>query len=247
MSHHNVRYVTLTCGNSATRLNDMKVMEQQNTPTRIRTFLRTAGAVVAVGSLGVFGAACGDDEEKDTTPATEAPDVTEAPTDTTTEGTDAPAAEILIEGAWARNSPMMAEMGAAYMTITSPVDDKLVAASVDASIAGMVQVHEVVMEMPTEDTMAMGTETTMAMGTEDTMHMGTGDTMPAGEMTMREVEFVELPAGMAVQLKPGGYHIMLMDLVAPLELGTTITITLVFENAGEITVEVPVLEEAPAA
>ena len=134
MSHHNVRYVTLTCGNSATRLNDMKVMEQQNTPTRIRTFLRTAGAVVAVGSLGVFGAACGDDEEKDTTPATEAPDVTEAPTDTTTEGTDAPAAEILIEGAWARNSPMMAEMGAAYMTITSPVDDKLCAASADASI-----------------------------------------------------------------------------------------------------------------
>lgn len=234
-----MRYVTHLARNSTARLNDMKVMEQQNTPTRIRTFLRTAGAVVAVGSLGVFGAACGDDEEKDTTPATEAPDVTQAPTDTTTEGTDAPATEMVVEAAWARNSPMMAEMGAAYMTITSPVDDKLVSASVDASIAAMAQIHEVVMVMPTEDTMAMGSETTTAMGT--------GDTMPAGEMTMREVEFIELPAGVAVQLKPGGYHIMLMQLVAPLELGTTIKITLVFENAGEITVDVPVLEEAPAA
>jgi len=79
------------------------------------------------------------------------------------------------------------------------------------------------------------------------MDMGSDDTMPSGEMTMREVEFVELPAGTTVELKPGGYHIMLIGLKAPLELGSTIQITLVFENAGEITVDVPVLEEAPAA
>jgi copper(I)-binding protein len=87
--------------------------------------------------------------------------------------------------------------------------------------------------------MAMGSDTTMAMGSDTTMAMG------EGEMGMRPVEFIELPAGEAVELKPGGYHIMFIDLVKPLEVGTSIALTLVFENAGEITIDVPVLDEAP--
>lgn len=66
----------------------------------------------------------------------------------------------------------------------------------------------------------------------------TGTTMPAGsgEMQMKPVSSLPLPAGQAVQLKPGGYHIMLIDLAAPLKAGSTIQITLTFEKAGEQTV-----------
>ena len=45
-----------------------------------------------------------------------------------------------------------------------------------------------------------------------------------------------------VQLQPGGYHIMLFNLVQPLEAGSTFDLTLVLEQAGEVTVTVPVRE-----
>ncbi len=51
---------------------------------------------------------------------------------------------------------------------------------------------------------------------------------------------LEIPAGGHVDLKPGGYHIMLMDLERPLKEGETIQVTLRFERAGEITIDVPV-------
>ena len=62
---------------------------------------------------------------------------------------------------------------------------------------------------------------------------------------MQEVDEIALNAGEKVELKPGGYHIMLMKLAKPLESGSTITITLVFANAGEKMVDVPVREDAP--
>lgn len=190
-------------------------------PRSLRRALAAVGAVALVS----LAAGCGDDDE-----------TTDTAGDTTPAGT-----EIAFAGQWARTSPAMASMGAAYVTITSPVDDKLLSASVDASIAATVEVHETYMIEPGTETtdMGMGSETTMAMGSETTTAMG------GGEMGMRPVEFVELPAGVAVELKPGGYHIMLIDLVAPLEVGTTLALTLVFENAGSITIDVPVLDEAP--
>lgn len=42
---------------------------------------------------------------------------------------------------------------------------------------------------------------------------------------------LELPAGKAVELKPGGYHVMMMDLKAPLKKDTTVPLTLVFKDA----------------
>jgi len=50
----------------------------------------------------------------------------------------------------------------------------------------------------------------------------------------------EIPAGGTLELKPGGKHIMLMDLAAPLEAGKQIQITLNFEKAGAKIIEVPV-------
>lgn len=52
----------------------------------------------------------------------------------------------------------------------------------------------------------------------------------------------EIPARGKVELKPGGKHVMLMGLKSALEAGQTIQITLKFEKAGEITVNVPVRE-----
>ena len=58
--------------------------------------------------------------------------------------------------------------------------------------------------------------------------------MEGDVMRMREVDHLELPAGTTVELKPGGYHVMLIDLVEPLEEGKEIELRLVFEDgAGE--------------
>ncbi|MDO8390784.1 MAG: copper chaperone PCu(A)C [Actinomycetota bacterium] len=196
--------------------------------TTPRSFFRLAAATATVGAL-VLAAGCSDDDKADPTTTSE------------------PAAEITFEGQWARTSPAAVTAGAAYVTITSPIDDVLLDVSVDASVAAMAQIHEMVMAESTDTTMDMGSETTMGMGSETTMGMGSDTTMAMGdgEMVMREVDSIDLPAGVAVELKPGGYHIMLMELAKPLEVGTTLKITLVFENAGSITIDVPVLDEAP--
>jgi copper(I)-binding protein len=59
-------------------------------------------------------------------------------------------------------------------------------------------------------------------------------------MRMREVQAIELAPGSKTELKPGGYHIMLMDLAGPLKAGDRFPLTLVFEKAGEITVHIMV-------
>jgi copper(I)-binding protein len=62
--------------------------------------------------------------------------------------------------------------------------------------------------------------------------------MDNGMMSMRPVEGgLEIPAGGKVELKPGGYHIMLIDLVKSLEVGSKIVVTLKFEKSGEIALE----------
>jgi copper(I)-binding protein len=52
-----------------------------------------------------------------------------------------------------------------------------------------------------------------------------------GRMTMRPAGPLELPAGKLVELKPGGFHIMLMELKQPLKEGDSVAISIVFENA----------------
>jgi copper(I)-binding protein len=51
-------------------------------------------------------------------------------------------------------------------------------------------------------------------------------------MRMRPVQAVELPAGKAVDLKPGGHHVMLMGLKQPVKAGETVPLTLTFEDRG---------------
>jgi len=52
-------------------------------------------------------------------------------------------------------------------------------------------------------------------------------------MRMRAVESLDLPAGRSIELKPGGYHVMLMDLTRELKPGETVPVTLVIEQDGK--------------
>ncbi|MCW7537800.1 copper chaperone PCu(A)C [Aquabacterium sp. A7-Y] len=67
-------------------------------------------------------------------------------------------------------------------------------------------------------------------------------------MRMRQVEGIELPPGQKVELKPGGLHVMFFGLKAALKQGDVLPVTLQFEKAGEITVQMKVGSGAvPAA
>lgn len=62
--------------------------------------------------------------------------------------------------------------------------------------------------------------------------------MEGSIMRMREIEKgIEIAPGATVELKPGGYHVMFLDLKAPFEKGAKVPATLVFEKAGTIAVE----------
>ena len=65
--------------------------------------------------------------------------------------------------------------------------------------------------------------------------------MEDGVMRMRHVEDgIEVPAGGMAELKPGGFHVMFMGLKQPLAEGDSFPVTLVFERAGAVTVDVTV-------
>jgi copper(I)-binding protein len=69
-------------------------------------------------------------------------------------------------------------------------------------------------------------------------------------MKMRAVDTLELPAGQQVELKPGGYHFMLMDLKAQFKPGLVVPLTLRLRDAkgGErkLVVSLPVAAAAPS-
>ena len=56
-------------------------------------------------------------------------------------------------------------------------------------------------------------------------------------MRMREVKGIDVPAKGAAELKPGGFHLMFMELKAPLKAGDKVPVTLKFEKAGEVKAE----------
>jgi hypothetical protein len=69
--------------------------------------------------------------------------------------------------------------------------------------------------------------------------------MEGDVMKMRHLEDgLVIPAGQTVTLEPGGLHIMLMQLQRKLVEGETITVTLTFEKAGTVDVQLPVLGTA---
>jgi hypothetical protein len=59
-------------------------------------------------------------------------------------------------------------------------------------------------------------------------------------MMMRPVEQIDIPASGETELRPGGFHVMLLGINQDLAEGDTVDLTLTFENAGDITVTAPV-------
>ncbi|MDD2712230.1 MAG: copper chaperone PCu(A)C [Simplicispira sp.] len=75
--------------------------------------------------------------------------------------------------------------------------------------------------------------------------------MDGDVMKMRAITGLDLPAGQAVELKPGSYHVMLMDLKAPLPKGASVPLTLIFQDAkgmqSQQQLQVPVVTQPPGA
>jgi len=107
-------------------------------------------------------------------------------------------AQTTVKDPWVRGTVAGQKATGMFGQIVSASGGKLVSAS--SPVAGVVEVHEMVMD--------------------------------GNVMKMRAVTGLELPAGKAVELKPGGYHVMLMDLKQELKAGESVPVTLVIEGAG---------------
>jgi copper(I)-binding protein len=105
-------------------------------------------------------------------------------------------AQVTVKDPWVRATVPAQKATGAFMQITSAQDARLVEAK--SPIAGVVEVHEMVMEKDV--------------------------------MKMRAIKGLDLPAGKTVELKPGGYHVMLMDLKEQMKEGATVPVTLVVEG-----------------
>ena len=88
-----------------------------------------------------------------------------------------------------------------------------------------------------QDDRLIAAHTDIAKRAELHTHIQTDD----GVMQMREVKAgFPVEAGGVHMLARGGDHVMLMGLTRPMLQGDTITVTLTFEKAGDITVDIPV-------
>jgi copper(I)-binding protein len=123
---------------------------------------------------------------------------------------------ITVKDAYARSSGSMAASGAAFMLIENHTG---------------------------ADDRLIGAASDVAERTE--LHTHREDDM--GVMRMIHVEEgFDLPAGSTLEMRRGGHHVMFLGLSEPFEQGDTVMLTLEFETAGEVTVEVPVdLERQP--
>lgn len=92
-------------------------------------------------------------------------------------------------------------------------------------------------------------EVLLAASTEAAERVEIHEMKMRGEvMEMRQLTGgLDIPAGKTVELKPGGYHLMLIKPKRPLAEGQTVTLTLRFRNAGERNVTFMVHKQMPMA
>lgn len=117
------------------------------------------------------------------------------------------AGDLRIEHPWSRATPAAAQVASGYMVIRNEGTAPDRLVAIRSDISATAEVH--------------------SMSVDD-----------KGVMTMRPVEDgLEIPAGGAVELKPGAYHIMFVGLKAPPRQGEPFAATLTFEKAGDVAVE----------
>lgn len=121
--------------------------------------------------------------------------------------------DAMTQTASATGAQMDGPVTAAYMTIVNKGGQADKLIAVTSSAAGVSEVHE----------------------TKD---------MGGGMLGMQPVQGgLEIPANGSVSLKPGGYHIMMMNIHQDLKVGQTITMNLRFQSGKQITLDVPVKEQ----
>jgi periplasmic copper chaperone A len=188
-----------------------------NTRNAVRRPLVLLGALVVVAAPL---AACGSDDKADSSSTTSA---------------DA-GSTVSVTDVWARPGTSGGN-SAIYMKVVGGKDaDSLTAAEVPGDVAGQTQIHETVMSADSgSSTTAMSGSSTTAMSGSSTTAMSGSSTTAAGSgmMSMQPVDKVEIPAGGTVEFKPGGYHVMLLDLKKDLKAGDTVKVKLTFTKAGE--------------
>ncbi|MEO1109603.1 MAG: copper chaperone PCu(A)C [Pseudomonadota bacterium] len=118
--------------------------------------------------------------------------------------------QIIVDDAYARSSGKAAKAGAAFMMIQNQGETDDRLISATSDAAARVELH---------------THKINDDGVAQMVHVEEGFTVPAGGTYM---------------LKRGGAHVMLMGLKAPFEHGATVPVTLVFEQAGEVVLDIPV-------
>lgn len=117
---------------------------------------------------------------------------------------------IQIEDPYARSSGSHAKAGAAFMMIVNSADTDDRLIGVESDAAVRIELH---------------THEVDANGVAKMLHVEGGFVIPAGESHM---------------LERGGDHVMFMGLTQPFKNGETVPVTLIFENAGRVEVDIPV-------
>jgi copper(I)-binding protein len=130
---------------------------------------------------------------------------------------------ISIENAWARRAPMMPQAP------MSPGGHGGAAAG-----RGNGAVYAVIKNAgPADALISAASDAALTVELHEVRNDG-------GVMAMRPITKLEVPAGGAVEMKPGGYHVMLLGLTRDLKPGDTVAVTLRFEKAGLTTIEAQV-------
>ena len=133
---------------------------------------------------------------------------------------------------WARPG-MSGGTSAAYFLIDNPSSQTEILLKVDADISDAVEMHMTVPVGEGEMNKAMGGEEGEGDGKEHSGGMQ--------GMKMVPVDSVEIPKG-SVEFKPGGLHVMFIGLKNDLKAGDNFTLSFTFENAGVITIGIPIKE-----
>lgn len=122
--------------------------------------------------------------------------------------------QITIKDPWGRSSPMVAEAGAFFMMIENKGSQSDKLINAKSDACGVIELHE-------------------SFKNDD------------GTMGMRPVSggTIEVPANSTAELKPGGLHVMCLQKKAEFKVGEKLPLTLQFEKAGDMKVDVTIKDE----